>query len=275
MTPLKSFPQMEMANKCSTNRKKKSMFNWFAKKQPVVTTEPERSSLGFSDETVPMMPSDRIRLKRAAVPVTPSVSQKNERLERRELLYKVVHDSMIRAGVLATSYKFKVLSLDTHGLQYLIMMDMADQSVADTRRLAEIETIMAQAAKARYDILVTAVYWRVNEQITTGLSRAQAVSVTRPPMHSPAAGSIKPATSSKQVNKQGEGFEPLQQEEVDAFKRALASATPHAEPMKPGQTVTSGRRNPAPADDFEDTHLVDTSDRSTSPLSMTQYGDLN
>ena len=240
-----------------------SIFNWFAKKPVLVTAEAESSSLGFADATVPLMPSDRLRVKLASVPMSPLTTQKTERLEHRELLYKVVHDVMIRAGVLAASYKFKVLSLDSRGLQYLIMMDLASQSVADTGRLAEIEAMMAQAAKARHGILVTAVYWRVNEHITTGLSRSQLAPVIRPSRKSPDL-SLK----------QGPTFEPLQQEEVDAFKQALASATPAAAQLKPGQIVTSGRRNPAPPDDFEDTHLVD-SNAHASPLSITQYGDLN
>jgi hypothetical protein len=245
------------------------MFNWFAKKPPVIpAVEPENSSLGFAAATVPMMSSNRLRVKLAAAPVAPVAPQKTERLEHRELLYKVVHDTMLRAGVLAASYKFKVLSLDSRGLQYLIMMDLADQSVGDTGRLAEIEAEMAQAAKARYDILVTAVYWRVNEYITTGLSRRQSAPVTQVASKSPA-----PPVSAGSSAKQPPTFEPLQQEEVDAFKRALASATPTATQLKPGRTVTSGRRNPAPPDDFEDTQLIGTHEPA-SPLSITQYGDL-
>ncbi len=78
---------------------------------------------------------------------------------------------MIKAGVLSSTYKFKVLSLDSRGRQYLIMMDLARQYVGETARLAEIEGLIAQHAKTRHDILVTAVYWRINEHVTAGLSR--------------------------------------------------------------------------------------------------------
>ena len=171
------------------------------------------------------------------------------------MLYKVVHDIMIRAGVLASSYKFKVLSLDTRGFQYLIMMDLTNPPAGTTSSLTDIEAMMAQTAKARYGILVTAVYWRI---ITTGLSHGQPASNAKPAAHPEPAGPL---------------FEPLQQEEVDAFKRALASASP-AVSLQPGQSVTSGRRNPAPEDDFEDTQLLDKT-APASPLSITQYGDLN
>ena len=121
-----------------------SIFNWFTSKPPVQTASvPDSSGLGHVDATVPLMPSDRLRVKQAPVPVSNAANRKNERLERRELLYAVVRDSMIRAGVLAASYKFKVLSLDAHGRQYLIMMDLANQSAGDTGRLADIEAMIA------------------------------------------------------------------------------------------------------------------------------------
>ena len=66
-----------------------------------------------------------------------AANRRGERLERRELLYAVVRESMTSAGVLSSGYKFKVLSLDSRGVQYLIMMDLARQLVADiARRIA-------------------------------------------------------------------------------------------------------------------------------------------
>jgi hypothetical protein len=90
-------------------------------------------------------------------------------MERRELLYTVVRDAMVRAGVLSASYKFKVLSLDQRGRQFLVMMDLAREYGGETVRLSEIEALIAQTAKARYDILVTAVYWRINDHVAVGM----------------------------------------------------------------------------------------------------------
>lgn len=170
---------------------------------------------------------------------------------------------MIRAGVLAASYKFKVLSLDVSGLQYLIMMDLANQSAGDTSRLAEIEAMMAQSAKMRHNILVTAVYWRVNEHVTAGLSQRQPALAPHP--------SAMPISPAKRVP---QPHQPLHQDEVAAFKRALASVAPAVPLVASGQIVTSGRRNPTPPVEFEDTQMVAPDERA-SPLSTTQYGDLN
>lgn len=228
----------------------------------------------FADATVNHKQVDRLTTKAATLPASHGPNRNIERLEHRELLYKVVHDSMIRAGVLAASYKFKVLSLDTRGLQYMIMMDLVNQSAGDSRRLAEIEAMMAQAAKARHEILITAVYWRVTELVTTGLSPNQAVSEDESAKKGQELRAPQSTHTSAPSVIKATAYEPLQQDEVDAFKLALAGAastTPHVEP---GRLVTSGRRNPAPPEEFEDTQIVPSNDR-ISPLSVTQYGDLN
>ena len=53
-------------------------------------------------------------------------------MARRELLYAVVREAMVRAGVLSSSYKFKVLSLDPRGRQFLVMVDLAHGAGSDT-----------------------------------------------------------------------------------------------------------------------------------------------
>lgn len=251
-----------------------SLFSWFARKVPKpVETGDDSSGLGHVDATVPIMPSSRMKVKVAQSSASNAANRKTERLERRELLYGVVRESMTRAGVLAASYKFKVLSLDPRGQQYLVMMDLANQSAGDTNRLAEIEALIAQGAKVRHNIEVTAVYWRVNEHVTTGLSK--------PRVAQPSAAAVTPtrplpvtAAAPRPVSARAPQFEPLQADEVEAFKRALSTASRPAPLAPAGTLIKSGRRNPAPPVEFEDTELVEGEER-VSPLSGTQYGDLN
>lgn len=220
------------------------------------------------------MHSEKTRGKTVPALVGHDANHKTERLERREQLYRVVRDSMIRAGVLAASYKFKVLSLDAHGLQYLIMMDLSNQVASDTARLTEIENMIAQAAKARHDMAVSAVYWRVNAQNPAALPQTQVTSATPPrPRQATERQASHPPTAPKLPASQHPTYEPLQDDEVAAFKRALANVTPAAHGAS-GQVITSGRRNPAPPVEFEDTQMVPPDERA-SPLSVTQYGDLN
>jgi hypothetical protein len=244
-----------------------SLLNWFVKKPPAGSASSmESSGLGHVDATVPFSASGKLRGRVSSSPPGSAANRKGERLERREMLYAVVREAMIRAGVLSSTYKFKVLSLDSRGRQYLIMMDMARQYAGETSRLAEIEGLIAQHAKTRHDILVTAVYWRINEHVTAGLSRVSAPTVTpipptvakKTPETGPATGVQKPA------------YEPLQPEEVVAFKQALASVAAPGPLSAPGEIVKSGRRNPAPPPTFDDTEFDD----RPSPLSGTQYGEL-
>lgn len=237
-----------------------SFLSWFTKKvvdRPVATGD--SSGLGPVDVTVPFNPAAKGQVKAPLPEPDLAANRKGERLERREQLYTVVRESLTAAGILSSSYKFKVLSLDSRGRQYLIMMDIDRRYASDTGRLAEIEGLIAHNAKSRHDILVTAVYWRVNETVTAGLTRVSA----------PAPIGATPAPSTATATKPR--YEPLHEDEVAAFKQALASASPTTSSATHGQVVHSGRRNPAPLPVFQDTQIDD----YRSPLSGTQYGDLN
>lgn len=265
-----------------------SLFSWFSKKASLKPAHPPQSSgLGPDAATLPLMSTNRLHANTTPPPDSASGSRKTERLERREQLYNVVRDAMTRAGVLSASYKFKVLSLDPRGKQYLIMMDLSQQAAGETGRLAEIESVIAQGAKARYDILVTAVYWRLNEHVTAGLTASRSGSSapsSRPAPLTPATPHESPVLRSPvvpvavaaaaPVAAHASRYEPLQADEVVAFKNALASASTVTPLVSPGEIVKSGRRNPAPVPDFENTELFEGA-APASPLSGTQYGELN
>ena len=230
-----------------------SLFQWFVRKPAArAVAGPQSSGLAHVDATVPFH-SGKVSQRGNDANAVHAANRKSERLERRELLYTVVRDAMTRAGVLSASYKFKVLSLDSRGRQYLIMMDLARTAAGAPERLAELEGVIAQNAKMRHDILVTAVYWRLHEHVTSGLSKPVNVSSEQ----------ARPVAPPKPR------FEPLQDDEVVAFKQAIASAAAPVPLSAPGEIIKSGRRNPAPepVEDFE-------VDRRASPLSGTQYGDL-
>ena len=229
-------------------------------------------------------------------------------MARRELLYDVVRESMVRAGVLSASYKFKVLSLDARGRQFLVMVDLARAEGAETARLAEIEAMIAQGAKSRYDIVVTAVYWRMNEHVAVGRPGAQPLRATPPqpmpleprpaPLDSqPALASqpapLGPASSPRHLSR----YEPIEADEVAAFKQALAAGV--ARPAAAAVAVASTSRAAAAPSaaggatakafdgsarhgpqsytlltGFEDPEMADADVLRSPALSGTQYGDL-
>lgn len=278
---------------------------------------PDSSGLSRMEATRPVGRGAGSNASHATLPTDGSNGQpanrKNERMARRELLYQVVRDSMMRAGILSSSYKFKVLSLDARGRQFLVMCDLARDYGGETSRLAEIEALIAQGAKTRHDILVTAVYWRMNEHVAVGdpavslgkkadhfatdsspmpLDSLPAVlesapsplaphpePVSAPPRHAAAPQPV-PATAAARGR-----FEPIQSDEVEAFKRALAAgATPaaamaaaapaHAHGASAKAFDGSERHGPQSytlLTGFEDTEMPD----SKGPaLSGTQYGEL-
>ncbi|MEO8655236.1 MAG: hypothetical protein ABI409_14005, partial [Ramlibacter sp.] len=110
-------------------------------------------------------------------------NRKGQRMAQRELLYAVVRDAMVRAGVLSSCYKFKVLSLDSRGRQFMVMVDLDADQAGNSLQFAEIEARIAQSAKSRYEIIVTAVYWRRNDHVAVGDPRRSA---RRPAVSQPA-----------------------------------------------------------------------------------------
>ncbi|MBU0746883.1 MAG: hypothetical protein KKG67_08785 [Gammaproteobacteria bacterium] len=309
-----------------------SLFSWFSRKpappKPRAAAEP--SGLLNADATVPLTPGRPGNPLGQPVPPEHAANRKNERMERRELLYTVVRDAMVRAGVLSASYKFKVLSLDQRGRQFLVMMDLAREYGGETVRLSEIEALIAQTAKTRYDILVTAVYWRINDHVAVGIPQkgvaplgaslqaaAPTAAVRRPPVAaatapvvpatpSAAAAPVRPATpvstapirppagvtapaplapmsppAAATAQKPAPRFEPIEADEVAAFKRALANAagtataSAPAAVVKPGVPVRSGPLLPPSAPTgFEDTEMPG-SDGAAPDLGSTQYGELH
>jgi hypothetical protein len=214
-----------------------------------------------------------------------SARRKTERAARRELLYAVVREAMVRAGVLSASYKFKVLSLDGDGRQFLVMIDLARGMGGDANNLSEIEALIAQSAKARHEILVTAVYWRINEHVAVG--RADVRHHQRAPDSQPMLDSQPAPMHSAPVplatpSARGPAYEPIQADEVEAFKRALVAGSRPA-PLAATPAVDAGHadakgghhgpRSYTLLTGYEDTEMPD-ADQKAPLLSGTQYGEL-
>jgi hypothetical protein len=257
-----------------------SLFSWLSPAKKPAAPLPESSGLSRMEATRPVG-------KRQDIPLGNGqpANRKGERMARRELLYAVVREAMARAGVLSLSYKFKVLSLDSRGRQFLVMVDLARDQDDDTGRLAEIEALIAQAAKSRHDIIVTAVYWRASEHVAVGDVRTQ-----RPTDSQPAALDSHPVPleAPAPTQRMASPYEAIQADEVAAFKRALASgevnpaaAAAAAVGIAHGAGVRAfdgsavrGPQSYTLLTGFEDTEMPDAEHRVPA-LSGTQYGDLS
>lgn len=195
-----------------------------------------------------------------------AVERKVLRLERRELLYAVIREAMARVGVLSSTYKYKVLSLDSRGNEYLVMMDLPQDLASHLDQLAAIEDTVVESARQRHRITVVAVYWRIHDLGKSGSA------VLRKPRPDAAAELMVSADDSLPLGSNLSGrFAPIRPEEVRAFKEGQRPET--AVPVPKGFESTQ-----FPETTFEETRIDERDERDDPhgrmPLSRTQYGDL-
>lgn len=239
-----------------------SFFNWFSAKsrqsKAAAREEKKRGSAASSPRQAPEAEEigDGRKVKRHA---------------RREQLYVAIREAMTRAGVLSASYKFKVLSLDSRGNEFLVMMDLKAFG-GSPELLGDIEALIVQNARARFEITVPAVYWRIDEAVAVGKPGSASQTTAQTPAL-PVRGAVAEAPLVK-----GEAsaprYEPIQADEVVAFKQALmaASAQGPGGVAEYSAKTRSGPHSYTLLTGFEDTEMASS---AVSPvLSSTQYGDL-
>lgn len=211
-------------------------------------------------------------------------AEKSERTQRREQLYLAVRDAMVRSGVLSSAYKFKVLSLDPQGRQFLVMIDIASANGGDIARQHEMAALLAQFARTRFRIEVTGVYWRVQPALGAAgqaASAPRADSVAPQPLRpGGVAVAVAPPVHPAPTAPAAPGFEPIAPDEVEAFKQAVqkAPAAAEAPTVALPRRQASARAEPEPEPDLEseangfaDTVLSDEEGR-VSRIGGTQYG---
>ena len=150
--------------------------------------------------------------------------RRGRRLLRREQLFAVVRESLIRGGVLSTSYTFKVLNLDSNGDSFIVLVDLAlpAQSLPD-EFLLEIERWIQQSAKARHTMEVRAIYWRRKpspEQVGQALRASMTAQARRE-----SGDTAIPRPPVAQVRGASER---VSEDEVRAFRDALTAPPPSA-----------------------------------------------
>jgi hypothetical protein len=183
--------------------------------------------------------------------------RRGRRILRREQLFSVVRESLIRAGVLSTSYEFKVLALDSSGDGFLVLVDLSlPADVMPDEYLLEIERWIQTSARSRHSMQVQAVYWRrqaVHDQRGVALKASVAAQTRREAETSGQAD----ATAASPVAGPGR-VQPLEPHEVAAFRKALQS------PALPAHRMESP----------PDTKAQPEANSGFSELSETQYGKL-
>lgn len=173
-----------------------SLLNWFSRK--------------LQTDVVPNTTPDATKLRDA-------------RIDRRERLYAIMRTSLVQAGVQTFSFKFKVLALDDQGQQFLVMVDVANPWGGDAGWRSRIETQVVQAAQAQHGLEIAAVYWRNNAELAAAPPSMPAT------LSGPESGPSDRVTLAGSVGR----YEPLQDDEVAAFQKALEAAS--RLPLVPGK----------------------------------------
>ena len=222
-----------------------SLFSWFRPKtaQPSghgARNKPRRS---FGQTTLPLISPRRGR-----------------RILRREQLFSVVRESLIRAGVLSTSYEFKVLALDSNADGFLVLIDLAlAADVMPDAYLQEIEHWIQNSAQSRHAMEIPAVYWRrklAPDQHGIALKASVAAQTRR---DAPVASTT--AIPMPDLSLTSHKVQSIGADEVDAFRKALAHPAIPAHLMESPPDGGAHEREPEAHSDF-------------SALSETQYGKL-
>ena len=233
---------------------------------------------GHDDERVEPRPATAPPARPAVAGMPGADERRTWRHARREQLYVAVRESMTRSGVLAASYKFKVLSLDQPGNEFLVMVDLSMDFEGITAQLGAMEALIVQNARARFGITVPTVYWRMDT--------AHAAAPLRPlPVKEATKEDVRPAAQRPLVEASADVTarpvraamrrDPLEADEVAAFRQALLAASARA----PLSALDSGEKPPRKASSytlltgFEDTELPESA--ASPALSKTQYGDLH
>ncbi len=207
--------------------------NWFSKKRAAAG--------GFASDSELFDQAHAAKLATAGS--RNPAGRKSQRLEQRELLYAVVRETMARLGLITSSYKYKVLSLDPQGRQYLIMMDIKQDTQRQAPLMSKIEQLLTQEAQSRHGIQITGVYWRLSEHTALADNELPMPNTSVKPIATPAPAKPNPV------------------EPVDPRKALEKSLNKPREHRAAAPTA------------FQDTLVLDPEEREL-PLSSTQLGAL-
>lgn len=157
--------------------------------------------------------------------------RRGRRILRREQLFTVIRESLIRGGVLSTSYSFKVLSTDANGDSFLVLIDLAlgAKDLPD-EYLLEIERWIQRSAQTRHAMEVKSVYWRrraAPERVGTAL-RASVAAQTRREAEVVREAPRDTAIPRPPAPDRPQSGQPVSEAEVEAFRQALQAPAAQA-----------------------------------------------
>jgi hypothetical protein len=155
------------------------------------------------------------------------------------------------------------------------MVDLMDATALPASRFLAVEQLIVSHAAQQHGLFVKSVYWRSNEVLpeaqhvpaASARPELREAAVAAPPHAAVPTPPVPPPTRPKKA------YEPIDQDEVLAFKKAIGALPGDTVKPQPGQVRSSGARKPGYVMGYEDTQLLDQDDIG-APLSRTQFGEL-
>ena len=197
---------------------------------------------GTMPERKPAAPSSQEAVMNAAEQAIEQRRQqrKADRMGRREALFGIVRESMLRAGILSSAYKFKVLSIDQKGRHFLVLLDLS-LDLARTEpasRLLEIEKMIVESAQNRVQVTVQAVYWRHYQAAPAAGATASGAAGVISPLRAAAAARAAAAEAPT-----GESLTAALGSSADSISAALAAAREKMPPRVVASTAPNSRHS--------------------------------
>ena len=103
---------------------------------------------------------------------------------RRELLFETIRASLNTRFIAPNTYRFRVMRTDKRGHCFVIMLDMSPTFMASPggqhAELAETAALLTKNAQTKYGLIVSGVYWRVDETLDVSVANWARPSVPVP-----------------------------------------------------------------------------------------------
>lgn len=113
-------------------------------------------------------PSETAKAKLNGPETRPIQMNLEERMAyRRDMLFNIVRASLTQFQVDPHDYHFKIVRIDRRGHCFVVMMDMLPAFMQSQHgkhaHLSSIANYLTQNAMDRYGLVVSGVYWRIDE----------------------------------------------------------------------------------------------------------------
>lgn len=191
---------------------------------------------------------------------------------RRDALFDVVREAMLKAGALSSQFKFKVLTLNGAGTQFMVMLTLPPMAPEDLRKIGGVEMDITRLARLKHGISVDGVYWRATEIVTRPIATPTHL-FSSPNLRHSQPNSMSAMLASRLASPESRHpRNPICDDELRALQHATTSTVRHR-----GRLADSGQILPTlAASEFADTDVLDFGEARPydNQLSSTQYAGL-